>query len=113
MLACAPSNVAVDNLVERLAAGKVRIIRLGHPARLLHSIQRYALDAILASSEEAGIVRDVRKEIDQTRVSAKAESIFWPYGWSHGQCHEEMDKIKKISLNFQLTNVTAANVVSN
>ncbi|XP_022094082.1 DNA-binding protein SMUBP-2-like [Acanthaster planci] len=68
VLACAPSNVAVDNLVERLAAGKVHIVRLGHPARLLHSIQRYALDAILASSEEAGIVRDVRKEIDQTRT---------------------------------------------
>jgi ATP-dependent RNA/DNA helicase IGHMBP2 len=39
VLACAPSNIAVDNLVERLAACKIRVIRLGHPARLLDSIK--------------------------------------------------------------------------
>ncbi|XP_071796119.1 DNA-binding protein SMUBP-2-like [Asterias amurensis] len=68
VLACAPSNIAVDNLVERLAASKVRIVRIGHPARLLPSIQKHALDAIVASSDEAKIVQDVRKEIDQTRI---------------------------------------------
>ena len=37
VLACAASNIAVDNLVERLAkaAPKLRLLRLGHPARLL------------------------------------------------------------------------------
>ena len=37
VLACSASNIAVDNLVERLAkaAPKLRLLRLGHPARLL------------------------------------------------------------------------------
>ncbi len=68
VLACAPSNVAVDNLVERLVAGKAKVVRLGHPARLLHSIQKYSLDALLDSSDGAKIVQDVRKDMDQTKV---------------------------------------------
>lgn len=37
VLACAASNIAVDNIVERLTAadGKLRVVRMGHPARLL------------------------------------------------------------------------------
>ena len=40
VLACAASNVAVDNLVERLAlaAPKRSIVRVGHPARLLPQV---------------------------------------------------------------------------
>ncbi|XP_045870917.1 DNA-binding protein SMUBP-2 [Meles meles] len=65
VLCCAPSNIAVDNLVERLARSKQRIVRLGHPARLLDSIQQHSLDAVLARSDSAQIVADIRKDIDQ------------------------------------------------
>ncbi|VCX41925.1 unnamed protein product, partial [Gulo gulo] len=65
VLCCAPSNIAVDNLVERLAHSKQRIVRLGHPARLLDSIQQHSLDAVLARSDSAQIVADIRKDIDQ------------------------------------------------
>uniref|UniRef100_A0ACB8G348 DNA-binding protein SMUBP-2 n=1 Tax=Sphaerodactylus townsendi TaxID=933632 RepID=A0ACB8G348_9SAUR len=68
VLCCAPSNIAVDNLVERLAAHKARILRLGHPARLLESIQHHSLDAVLARGDNAQIVADIRKEIDQAFV---------------------------------------------
>ena len=34
ILCCAPSNVAVDNLLEKLAKNKIRVIRIGHPARV-------------------------------------------------------------------------------
>ncbi|XP_062432389.1 DNA-binding protein SMUBP-2 [Rhea pennata] len=71
VLCCAPSNVAVDNLVERLAGYKARILRLGHPARLLEPIQQYALDAVLARGDSAQIVADIRKEIDQTCAKSK------------------------------------------
>ncbi|XP_077316913.1 DNA-binding protein SMUBP-2 isoform X2 [Lithobates pipiens] len=66
VLCCAPSNVAVDNLVERLAAYKERILRLGHPARLLESLQHHSLDAMLARSDNSQIVADIRKDIDLT-----------------------------------------------
>lgn len=69
VLCCAPSNVAVDNLVERLAQCKVKILRLGHPARLLASIQKHSLDAIIAHSSNADIIDDIRRDIDKAFVS--------------------------------------------
>uniref|UniRef100_A0A7N9IBP4 Immunoglobulin mu DNA binding protein 2 n=1 Tax=Macaca fascicularis TaxID=9541 RepID=A0A7N9IBP4_MACFA len=71
VLCCAPSNIAVDNLVERLALCKQRILRLGHPARLLESIQQHSLDAVVARSDSAQIVADIRKDIDQVFVKNK------------------------------------------
>lgn len=70
MLACAPSNVAVDNLVEKLSGcGLTKIVRLGHPARLLPGIQRFSLDAIVSCSEETKLVEDVRSDINKILVS--------------------------------------------
>ena len=68
VLACAPSNVAVDNLVERVAAYKKRVIRLGHPARLLESIQRLSLDAVLRHSDEAEVTEGIRQDLDKALV---------------------------------------------
>ncbi|XP_076848340.1 DNA-binding protein SMUBP-2 [Brachyhypopomus gauderio] len=65
VLCCAPSNVAVDNLVERLAKSKAKVLRLGHPARLLESIQRHSLDAVLAQSDSTNIIADVRSDMDK------------------------------------------------
>ncbi|XP_045893560.1 DNA-binding protein SMUBP-2 [Micropterus dolomieu] len=71
VLCCAPSNVAVDNLVERLAWCKAKVLRLGHPARLLESIQKHSLDAILAQSDNANIIADIRKDIDKAFMGMK------------------------------------------
>ncbi|XP_043923237.1 DNA-binding protein SMUBP-2 [Protopterus annectens] len=71
VLCCAPSNVAVDNLVERLATFRVKVLRLGHPARVLESIQRHSLDAVLAHSDDKQIIEDIRKDIDQAFVKVK------------------------------------------
>ncbi|XP_007943110.1 DNA-binding protein SMUBP-2 [Orycteropus afer afer] len=71
VLCCAPSNVAVDNLVERLARCEQKVLRLGHPARLLDSIQQHSLDAVLARSDSAHIVADVRRDIDELSMKNK------------------------------------------
>ncbi|NXF33472.1 SMBP2 protein, partial [Nyctibius bracteatus] len=71
VLCCAPSNVAVDNLVERLAGYRACILRLGHPARLLEPIQQHSLDAVLARGDSAQIVADIRKDIDQACAKTK------------------------------------------
>jgi ATP-dependent RNA/DNA helicase IGHMBP2 len=34
VLACAPSNIAVDNIVESIG-GKVKCVRIGNPARVI------------------------------------------------------------------------------
>jgi len=40
IMACAPSNIAVDNMIERLHEQnpKLKIVRIGHPARMLENI---------------------------------------------------------------------------
>ena len=89
VLVTAPSNVAVDNVLERLAAaasnnnnnnnnnnkkrgkGKsnnhnnnsLRMVRLGHPARIKSSIIGYSLEALVQNHEGTEIVKDVRKEL--------------------------------------------------
>ena len=71
ILVCGPSNISVDNIVERLAPHKLSIIRLGHPARLLPSILNHSLDVLTQSSEAAEILKDVRKEMDAKQASIK------------------------------------------
>lgn len=64
ILVCGPSNISVDNVVERLAPHKVPMVRLGHPARLLPSVLNHSLEVLTRTSEAAGIVADVRREMD-------------------------------------------------
>lgn len=65
VLCCAPSNVAVDNLLERLASSSssLRLVRLGHPARLSSKIIAHSLEAQVYKAEETSIVDEVRKEL--------------------------------------------------
>ncbi|KAL8673970.1 MAG: hypothetical protein Q9168_001613 [Polycauliona sp. 1 TL-2023] len=71
ILVCGPSNISVDNIVERLAPHKVPIVRLGHPARLLPSVLDHSLDVLTQTSDAAAIVKDVRKEMDAKQASIK------------------------------------------
>ncbi|RKF65407.1 DNA polymerase alpha-associated DNA helicase A [Golovinomyces cichoracearum] len=71
VLVCGPSNISVDNIVERLVPHKIPLVRLGHPARLLPSVLNNSLDVLTQSSEAAEIVRDVRKEIDCKQASIR------------------------------------------
>ena len=71
VLVCGPSNISVDNIVERLAPYKLPILRLGHPARLLPSVLNHSLDVLTQISDAASVVRDVRKEMDAKQASIK------------------------------------------
>ncbi len=71
VLVCAPSNIAVDNLVERLAPHAVPMVRLGHPARLLPSVLGHALDVLTQTSAAGAIVRDVRADMDARQAELK------------------------------------------
>ena len=39
--------MAVDNLVEKLSEGGLRVVRMGHPARATPITQKYTLDALI------------------------------------------------------------------
>ena len=62
----APSNVAVDNLAERLASKGVNIVRIGHPARVAEQVHPYSLDVIV--EKQTRIVQDIRAKIDKSRL---------------------------------------------
>lgn len=80
VLVCAPSNVAVDNVLERLVANqatnkkakrskrkerqdKLKTVRLGHPARIKESILPCSLESLVQNAEGTDIVSDVRDEL--------------------------------------------------
>lgn len=63
VLACAASNVAVDNIVERLANYRVKLVRLGHPARLLPQVLESALDSQVMRADNSALANDVKKEM--------------------------------------------------
>jgi len=88
VLVTAPSNIAVDNVLERVMSiehekqdstgkrrgggskktntsmKKVKAVRLGHPARIQHGIQKYSLESLVQSSEGTEIVQDCRSELN-------------------------------------------------
>jgi len=72
LLVCGPSNISVDNIVERLANHKVTdMVRFGHPARLLPSVVNHSLDVLTKTSDAAALVQDVRKEMDEKQASIR------------------------------------------
>ncbi|EPE04855.1 dna helicase [Ophiostoma piceae UAMH 11346] len=72
VLVCGPSNIAVDNLVERLAPHSgVPMVRLGHPARLLPSVLGHSLDVLTQTSAAGAIVKDVRADMDSKQAELK------------------------------------------
>lgn len=64
VLACAPSNTAVDNLLERLIAARQRVVRIGHPARVDARLRDFTLDFQVTAQEEMKIVLDMLREAE-------------------------------------------------
>ncbi|MCB9876457.1 MAG: AAA family ATPase [Planctomycetes bacterium] len=65
VLACAPSNVAVDNLAERLARAGLGVVRLGHPARVHPDVRDVSLAQQVADAPEQKLLKDAKKDLDQ------------------------------------------------
>jgi DNA polymerase alpha-associated DNA helicase A len=75
ILVCGASNLAVDNILERLIAVGAKsdspaltATRIGHPARVLANaaVLDVTLEARAERSDEAALAKDVRVELDAT-----------------------------------------------
>jgi ATP-dependent RNA/DNA helicase IGHMBP2 len=62
VLACAPSNLAVDNLFERLLGFGERVVRLGHPARVLPELREHTLDLLVERHRDVQLARKLVKQ---------------------------------------------------
>lgn len=71
ILVCAPSNAAVDLLVEKLIDRGIETLRLGHPARVEEKILNQTLDAKTAFHPSYRDLKKLRKETDQYLKLAK------------------------------------------
>jgi ATP-dependent RNA/DNA helicase IGHMBP2 len=70
VLAVAPSNLAVDNLLEKLIATGADAIRLGNPVRVLPELREHTLDGRLESHADMRLARKITREAYALRNQA-------------------------------------------
>ncbi|HUK65317.1 MAG TPA: AAA domain-containing protein [Anaeromyxobacteraceae bacterium] len=89
VLATAPSNLAVDNLLERLGEAHIDGVRVGHPARVLPSVLDRTLEAQVASHEAARIAKDlVAQALTLRRTANKRRGRRGPGRFSEARADE-------------------------
>jgi ATP-dependent RNA/DNA helicase IGHMBP2 len=62
VLVCAPSNTAVDNLLEKLVDHGEDAVRLGHPARVTPALRSHTLDLLVEDHPDFLLARKMMKE---------------------------------------------------
>ena len=79
ILVTAPSNAAVDLLVEKLIDRDISTLRIGHPARVEENILNQTLDAKIAFHESYRDLKKLRKETEQyLRLAKQYKRNFGP-----------------------------------
>ncbi len=107
IFATAPSNIACDNLLERLVAAKLPVLRLGHPARIMDHLRDHSLDHQLALHPYAKMLEELQHEIDYIykRRNKKKDSGYYRRSDVEDFNREiEQLKIERRNLSDQLFN---------
>jgi ATP-dependent RNA/DNA helicase IGHMBP2 len=87
VLVCAASNAAVDLLTDKLSDEGLRVLRIGHPARVTEQSLSKTLDAKIAAHEYYKDLRSMRKRMEQLRTQALR------YKKSYGHREREQRKL--------------------
>ncbi len=95
VLACAPSNTAVDNLLERLLAIGEPAVRLGHPARVTEDLRQNTLDVLVGRHESMMIVHQMMREAEQIERKATKYTRGRPAPGFRGQQRQEARELKR------------------
>ncbi len=83
VLVCAPSNAAVDLLTEKLSEQNMRVVRIGHPARVTDINLSKTLDAQIASHEYYKDLKKLRRKSEELR------EMGYKYKRKYGQAERE------------------------
>jgi ATP-dependent RNA/DNA helicase IGHMBP2 len=82
VLASAPSNIAVDNLLEKLLDTGLKVVRMGHPARILDSLRHATLSALVAEHPSQSHIRELDQQREQLmKQRIRAENRGAGIGW--------------------------------
>lgn len=79
VLVCAPSNSAVDLLVEKLAEKGINVLRVGHPARITDSVLKNTLDTKVTLHPHYKDVKMIRRQAEELfKAAGKYKRNFGP-----------------------------------
>lgn len=91
VLATAASNLAVDNLAERLIAAQVKVVRLGHPARVSPGAMEHTLDYLLEQDELYVLARGWMSEANALR--RRIQTRFERGAMGHRERREQLAEV--------------------
>ncbi|HRG09999.1 MAG TPA: AAA domain-containing protein [Cyclobacteriaceae bacterium] len=96
VLVSAPSNAAIDLLVEKLSEQGLNVVRIGHPARVTEQTLSKTLDARIAAHAHYDELRALRKRIEKVRSEAsKFKRTFGHHEREHRRLLKEEAKLLK------------------
>lgn len=70
VLVTAPSNTAVDLLAEKLSLEGLKVVRIGHPARVSERLLNLTLDNQIANHDYFADIKSIRKKAEEYRTMA-------------------------------------------
>ncbi len=94
VLAAADSNVAVDNIVERLDKLGVEVVRIGHPARVIPSLRRRSLDYLVQEDPDYIKAQGLRERAYELKERMK-EFIVPEMRWRRGLSDEAIMQLAR------------------
>jgi len=94
VLACAPSNTAVDNLVERLVRADQHVVRLGHPARVSAELRDHSLDVLVENHHNMKIVKRLMRDMQGLYQRAERYTRARPARGHRGALRHEARQLK-------------------
>ncbi|MFW6269447.1 MAG: IGHMBP2 family helicase [Bacillota bacterium] len=100
ILATADSNIAVDNLVERLAKSGAEVLRVGHPLRVTPLLRQHTLDYKVLEHPDYKEAQKLRNEVKE--LLDKQEELTHPSGrWRRGMSDELIRKKARSSSSYR------------
>lgn len=94
VLATAPSNTAVDNLLERIAPLGIQVLRIGHPARVHPLLQSLTLDALAEADPAMKLVKDLMKEAEKIARKADKQTRAKPVPGYRQELRREIKRLR-------------------
>lgn len=101
VLACAPSNTGVDNLLEKLIEAGVRAVRIGHPARVHELLQKHTLDFLAEADPAMKLVRQMHKEAELLQTKAGKWTRAKPTAGARDDLRAEARRLKDDARNYE------------
>ncbi|XP_046623045.1 DNA-binding protein SMUBP-2-like isoform X1 [Neodiprion virginianus] len=65
VLVCAPTNVAVDNIAQKLCDAGIKPLRMGHPARIAKEVQSCSIDANVRQDNSYEILVQIKQSLKE------------------------------------------------